>query len=288
MNCELGAVVNLPPAVLVLVAVTLLWLGIATVVALLAARRLRAVEAIAEDARSTARLLRQSPARPMLVRSDDSIAIDPALARGLGFETMPRDLDLLGAGSGGLEPEGFALLTAALADGRATASDLRVMVKAKGSQRVFEVCGEPAPGGPSGDFALWFYDLSAGEEEKSLAARLKQAEAALDSLTQLIEAAPFPMWYRGPDLRLGLVNQAFVQAVEGQTSAEVIERQLELIDASGEGRAGGGGAHGAEGSAINLADAAGDHARRAAHAAAGRRSARGRCGGGLRGRRPGP
>src|SRR5438309_4185817 len=42
------------------------------------------------------------------------------------------------------------------------------------------------------------------------------------------------MWYRGPDLGLGLVNSAFVQAVEGRDAAEVIERGAELIDAEGD------------------------------------------------------
>jgi signal transduction histidine kinase len=77
--------------------------------------------------------------------------------------------------------------------------------------------------------------MSVGEEERSkLALRLRQTEAALNSLTQLIEAAPFPMWYRGPDLKLGLVNSAFVNAVEGRDAQDVIERSAELIDAPGE------------------------------------------------------
>ena len=226
---------NTPTLTAAILWLALAWLGIAALVALLAARRLRNVEAMAAEARSTALLLRQSPARPLLVRADDAITIDPALARGLGFETMPRHLDALGAGPGGIEPAGLESLKAALADCRATASDLAVLVRARGSQRAFEIRGEPAPGGAAGDFTLWFYDLSASEVEKAaLATRLKQSEAALGSLTQLIEAAPFPMWYRGPDLRLGLVNQAFVQAVEGGDSAAVIERQLELTDAAGD------------------------------------------------------
>ena len=55
-------------------------------------------------------------------------------------------------------------------------------------------------------------------------------EAALDALTHLIEAAPFPMWYRGPDLRLGLVNSAFVAAVQARDAADVITRGVELIE----------------------------------------------------------
>jgi signal transduction histidine kinase len=104
---------------------------------------------------------------------------------------------------------------------------------------VFQVRGGPAPGNelPTG-LLLWFFDASAGEEERaSLSFRLRQTEAALGSLTQLIEAAPFPMWYRGPDLKLGLVNSAFVDAVEGRDATEVIERSAEIIDAEGEGSA---------------------------------------------------
>ena len=63
-----------------------------------------------------------------------------------------------------------------------------------------------------------------------LASRLRQTEGALNSLTHLIEAAPFPMWYRGPDLKLGLVNSSFVDAVEGRDAADVIERCSELVE----------------------------------------------------------
>ena len=77
---------------------------------------------------------------------------------------------------------------------------------------------------------LWFFDTGAAEVEKAgLAARLGQTEGALAALTHLIEAAPFPMWYRGPDLNLGLVNSAFVEAVEGRDAADVIARSSELV-----------------------------------------------------------
>jgi signal transduction histidine kinase len=105
-----------------------------------------------------------------------------------------------------------------------------------GTGRAFEVRGGPAPPGEAlGSLLLWFVDVSSAEEERvKLALRLRQTDAAVNSLTQVIEAAPFPMWYRGPDLRLGLVNSAFVQAVEGRDGADVIERGAELIDAEGD------------------------------------------------------
>ena len=112
-------------------------------------------------------------------------------------------------------------------------------VRAVGSNRIFEVRGGPAPPPePAGTILLWFSDTSSAEAERSkLALRIRQTEAALDSLTHLIEAAPFPMWYRGPDLQLGLVNRAFVEAVEARDAADVISRSTELIDASGPGSA---------------------------------------------------
>ena len=66
-----------------------------------------------------------------------------------------------------------------------------------------------------------------------IALRLKQTDSALNALTQLIEAAPFPMWYRGPDLKLGLVNSAYVHAVKGSDAAEVIARGSELVEEMG-------------------------------------------------------
>ena len=46
----------------------------------------------------------------------------------------------------------------------------------------------------------------------------------------MIEAAPFPIWHRGPDLSLTLVNTAYVRAVEAEDAAAVVRGQIELID----------------------------------------------------------
>src|SRR6185295_16741352 len=118
---------------------------------------------------------------------------------------------------------------------RVSAERIARKVRAQGSGRVFEVRGGAAPSPePAGSMLLWFVDTSASEEDRArVALRLRQTEGALNSLTQLIEAAPFPMWYRGPDLKLGLVNSAFVEAVEAKDAADVIERDLELIENEG-------------------------------------------------------
>jgi signal transduction histidine kinase len=213
----------------------LLWLGIAVAMAIAAARRLRLAEQVLGAAQANARLLELAPARPLLVRPDNAVEVDRQLLRELGLQDSPGRLDQLVGKDSGIAPDGLGALSDAVEAARASARRLSIKVRAQGSDRTFDVLGGPAPEEPPGTMLLWFFDTSAGEEERAkLALRLKQTEAALGSLTQLIEAAPFPMWYRGPDLKLGLVNSAFVHAVEGKDAADVIARSAELVDAQGE------------------------------------------------------
>src|SRR3546814_3300449 len=54
--------------------------------------------------------------------------------------------------------------------------------------------------------------------------------AAFEALSGLIEAAPFPMWFRDTDLSLALVNKAYVRAVEAKSAAAVIDGGIELCE----------------------------------------------------------
>ena len=213
-----------------------LWILVAAALSFLAARRFRLAEAVLGSARSTAALLDAAPARPLLVRGDGTIEIDRRLERDLGLSGQSGRLADLAGETNGILRDDLERLAAAIDAARLSAGRIALKVRASGSGRVFEVRGGPAPAPePAGTVLLWLLDTSAGEEERAgMAVRLRQTEAALDSLAHLIEAAPFPMWYRGPDLRLGLVNHAFVEAVEGQDAAEVIARSSELIDGEGE------------------------------------------------------
>ncbi len=222
-------------ASLAIAALSLLWLGIAAAVAIAASRRFRVAQDVLEGARANARLLELMPARPIMVRADRRLEADEQLTRNLGLKSPPATLADFAGNDSGIAPEDLEALTAEIVAAQASAGRVSAKVRANGSTRVFDVRGGPAPGEPPGTLLLWFFDTSAGEEERAkLALRLRHTEGALNSLTQLIEAAPFPMWHRGPDLSLGLVNSAFVHAVEGRDAAEVIERGAELIDAEGD------------------------------------------------------
>ena len=221
---------------LIIAALALLWVGIAAALSLAAARRFRLAEQVLGAARANATLLEASPARPLVVRSDGRVEADRSLVRELGLKSAPKMLAELQGNNSGILAEDFAELTGAIETARASGSRVSTRIRVAGSSRVFEVRGQPAPAPePAGTLLLWFFDMSPQEEERAkLALRLRQTEAALNSLTHLIEAAPFPMWYRGTDLKLGLVNSAFVHAVEARDAQDVIERSAELIDAQGE------------------------------------------------------
>jgi signal transduction histidine kinase len=214
----------------------LLWLVLAAAVSVLAARRMELAQRVLDAARSNAALLELTPARPLLVRPDQRVEADELLVRDLGLDRAPRRIADLSGKDSGIARDDLEALASDVEAAQMSAGRISRKVRAEGSGRIFEVRGGPAPApAPPGTLLLWFFDTSASEEERSkIALRLRQTEGALNSLTHLIEAAPFPMWYRGPDLKLGLVNSAFVHAVEGKDAAEVIERGFELVDAEGE------------------------------------------------------
>ncbi|MES2326630.1 MAG: ATP-binding protein [Pseudomonadota bacterium] len=221
---------------LAIVGLSLLWLVLGIAIAIIAARRYRLAQSVLDTARAHSRLLELMPSRPLVVRPDGRIEADERLLRELGLDGAPVVLSDLTKDGSGIVAEDLDALGAMVEGARLSAGRVSCHVRTQGPGRTFDVRGGPAPPGePAGTLLLWFVDVSAAEEDRAkVALRLRQTEAAVNSLTQVIEAAPFPMWYRDPDLRLGLVNSAFVQAVEGRDAAEVIERGAELIDAEGD------------------------------------------------------
>jgi signal transduction histidine kinase len=218
-----------------IIVIAAIWVVIAAVLAILAAKRLRRAQSVLSAARAMRSLLDAAPARALLVQADGKIQSDGQLARDLGLAAPPRQLgDLAGKDSGLLRADLDSLI-AGIDEVRLGGSPISRQLRLAGRDKVVEVRAAlaPPPAKP-GAVLLWLFDISEADSERArLAERLQQTEGALDALTHLIESAPFPMWYRGPDLSLGLVNAAFVAAVEASDAADVIERGSELIDAVG-------------------------------------------------------
>jgi signal transduction histidine kinase len=220
----------------VIIILAAFWVAIAALVAIVASRRIARANAVLASARSMASLLQAGPARPLLVHSDGRVEMDTQLQRELGLDTIPGRIDQLTSGDTGIAEADLRTLKDELKSAAIGGVRIERQVRLAGSDRVLEIRGGlAAPPHPAGTLLLWMFDTSTAEAERlKLARQLQQTESALDSLTHLIESAPFPMWYRGPDLNLGLVNSAFVAAVEARDAAEVIARGSELVDSPGD------------------------------------------------------
>jgi C4-dicarboxylate-specific signal transduction histidine kinase len=225
-----------PGLATVIIVLAAFWVAIAALLMILASRRISRANALLGGARSVASLLRSVPARPLIVRPDGSVESDSLLQRDLGLAAMPRTLDDLAGDGLGIDPADLDTLKNDVQAAAISGTPIARQVRIAGSERAIEVRGGLAP--PpylAGTLLLWIFDATGAEAERlKLAGQLGRTEAALDALTHLIESAPFPMWYRGPDMSLGLVNSAFVAAVEARDAAEVIALGSELIDTPGD------------------------------------------------------
>ncbi|MES2753242.1 MAG: PAS-domain containing protein [Pseudomonadota bacterium] len=204
----------------------------------LRARRYAAAVIAERDRLATAAAV--SPALAVLVRADGKVEAPARLADWLGLATQPRYLADLTSNNAGLNAVDAATLGDRIAAAQKAARGFALSIVAQRSNRTLAIRGERAPAAlqAPGGVLLWVFDQtdSAGEAARlgAEAARLGDAFAAL---TGLIEAAPMPMWYRAPDLRLTMVNSAYVTAVEGSDAAQVIARGVELVEGSGIGGA---------------------------------------------------
>jgi signal transduction histidine kinase len=201
------------------------WLTVAVWATLRGLSRARAASAERGAAGEGQVLLEASPALPLIVEPNGRLEGSSRLAALFGLEGLPDRLD-------GLEGAEWEPLREAVTRAAATAASFALAVRPAGSARVLHVRGGPAPPHWRDDAILiWFVDMTESEEASAaLQARVERLTGALDALTGLIEAAPFPMWYRGPDLKLAMVNSAYVAAVEGESAEAVIQAGIELVD----------------------------------------------------------
>ncbi|WP_246263340.1 sensor histidine kinase [Parasphingopyxis algicola] len=209
------------------------WLGLAVWATVLGLKRKAAGEQAAAAARRGGMLLESAPTVFLVIDLKGRIDAGPGLAEWLGFSAPPKRLaDLKDV----LSEDRFADFSETVKAACRTAKPFGMELRVTGSDRILYAQGGPAPDELGGNQAamIWIFDATDTRSEiLALTSRADRAVEALDALSGLIEAAPFPMWHRAPDLRLTLVNQAYVRAVEAENAAEVIARGLELVEMSG-------------------------------------------------------
>ena len=203
------------------------WLAVA-LWATLRGRALAAeAKAVIGEHERLAALLNASPADALLVGPDNVLAGPDRLGGALGLGDLPTRWPALAEALSPVVPT----LDALFAEARA-GSPFSVSFSPAGSARILRVDGGPAPVGfAERSVLLWFTDVTELESQiVGLKGRLARRSEALEALSRLIEVAPFPMWHRGPDLSLTMVNSAYVAAVEAEDAAAVVRQAIELID----------------------------------------------------------
>ncbi len=230
---------TLSPTALVLIGLLLSAWTVAAAWAVLAARgREKRAESGQRQARRLARMVDESPAIPLLVRADGRIEAPQRLANWLGLEAVPQFLTELDGGridggGGGLTGEQLGELTEAVRRCQRTANPFRLVVTPKGSKRSLALRGHLADPqiSPGGAALVWVFDFSDSESELvQLRDAARRAQDDFSALVGLIEAAPMPMWFRGPDGELRLVNSAYVEAVAGEDARQVVADGVELVE----------------------------------------------------------
>jgi signal transduction histidine kinase len=222
-------------SVALIVAMAVAWLAAGLWATITGLRRMSAARGAKADAERLQLLLGSGPVLPMLIDPNGRIGADWRLASWLGLDELPTYLsELLGADNVFTREDAAALnreVNAAQKAGRAFTRSIRV----RDSRRVLTVRGVRAddrviPGGG----VLWFFDATENLQEiEHLEGERGKLGRAIEALSALIEAAPFPMWHRGPDYRLTLVNSAYVGAVEAGSASDVVTNGLELIEPAG-------------------------------------------------------
>ncbi len=210
------------------------WLAIGLWATVRGLRRSNSAGGLEADVLRGRALIEASPAMPLLVYGDGSVQGSPRLQQALGLSVPLARLESLGGSGDGLAPEDVETLTALARTTAATGAPFTMRVRAQASSRLLRVQGGPAPAEYSASSVLlWFTDATEAEEQMAaLRDEGTRVADALEALSALIEAAPFPMWHRGPDLRLAMVNSAYVAAVEADDAMAVIKAGIELVDES--------------------------------------------------------
>ncbi|MBO0750402.1 MAG: PAS-domain containing protein, partial [Porphyrobacter sp.] len=209
------------------------WTFAAAWLAFAASQRARQAKAARSTARRLTRMIDDAPAVPMVVKADGKIEAPERIASWLGLERVPGYLSELAGEEAGLFQGELAELTEAVRRTQKTASAFSMVVTPIGSGRSLAVRGQLADPviSPTSAALLWWFDFSESQGELTrLRAETMRAQGDFHALVGLIEAAPIPMWFRGPDMKLRLVNHAYVKAVGASDAETVVRKQIELIE----------------------------------------------------------
>lgn len=175
---------------------------------------------IAERAKQERTLLSDSPMSWLILRDGLILEHSNNLEQDFGLETNPvREIDDLG-----LIPEDKRVpsLAAALGDAWRGGSGTFLAHTADHGQ-IFEVWRPQAI--DDGSAIVWLREITA---TSVLEKDLKEVQSNSEAIFAALDRVDVPLWRRDAEMRLDWVNNAYVQAVEAHSTAQVISNQIEL------------------------------------------------------------
>ena len=180
------------------------------------------------------RLLETAPAFPVIIHSDGRVEAPERFVRMLGLDEPVGSLaDLGGHDDAGLAQKDLSELEAKVRETQRTGKGFTLHVAIEASNRRLTVVGNIADNViyPNGTASLWFFDSTENMRELELRTReANEARSAFSALAGLIEAAPIPIWFRQPDMKLHFVNQAYVEAVGATDGVQAVDDGVELLE----------------------------------------------------------
>ncbi|MBX7526553.1 sensor histidine kinase [Qipengyuania vesicularis] len=214
-----------------------LWTGGAAYLMFKASRQTQRAAAHRKVARRLSRMVEEGPAIPLLVRVDGRIEAPDRFARWIGLDRVPEYLtELAGQDGLGLSEDQVDRLSAHVRRTQKSAKPFKMALRPPGSGKTLALRGALADPSvsPGGAALIWVFDFTETEDELArLGEEAARAKDDFGALVGLIEAAPMPMWFRGADMHLRLVNKAYVEAVGAKSADQVVADQIELVEQVG-------------------------------------------------------
>ena len=229
---------ELTPLALIGIALLLAgWTIAAAIMVLRASAKTKRTKALQTSLKRMQHMIDGSPAIPLLVRVDGRIEAPERLARWLGLDEVPQYLSELTGGEGeGLSQSQVDELSEKVRVTQKSAAPFQMIATPPGSRKSLSLQGSLADPqvSPGGAAIVWVFDFTSSEDELvKLRSTAESAQSDFTALIGLIEAAPMPMWFRDSDMRLRLVNKAYVEAVGAESLVSVVENQIELLEPEG-------------------------------------------------------
>ncbi|QQN73835.1 PAS domain-containing sensor histidine kinase [Croceicoccus sp. YJ47] len=174
-----------------------------------------------------------APAQPLLIDASLRIEGPARLARWFGFDRMPATMAELVQDEGGLSAANVEALGQAVRDTKASATPFRMTVRPGGGPRTIMLEGKGADSrnAPAGSVLVWAIDVTnMADDIERLTEERDKVQGEYAALSGLIEAAPIPMWFRGPDGKMKLVNEAYVRSVGAPDAGRTTAANIELVE----------------------------------------------------------